>query len=113
LRFRSQPLVALSIVLILTGAAGAWHHPDDRDDEPAGMVHQPGHHNERIGCAKPAGAPEHCALCHWLRAFGSSAPAATALVSPVIVGRLLSTTVAGAVHSTDRLVRCSRGPPAA
>jgi hypothetical protein len=113
LRFRSQPLVALSIILILAGASGAWHQPDDRDGEPARVVHQPGHHNERIGGAKPAIAPEHCALCHWLRAFGSKAPAATALVTPIIVGRLLSSTIAEIVHSTDRLVHSSRGPPLA
>jgi hypothetical protein len=113
LRFRSRPLVALSIILNLTGASGAWHQLDDRDDEPARVVHQPGHHNERIGCAKPAGEPEHCALCHWLRGFGNGARAATALVAPVIVGRLLSSTIAEVVHSTDRLVRSSRGPPLA
>jgi len=112
LPFRSRPLVALSIVLILTGASGAWHQPDDRD-EPARVVHQPGHHDERIGDAKPAGAPEHCALCHWLRAFGNSAPATKAFVAPVVVGRLLSSAIAEAVHSTDCLVRSSRGPPLA
>jgi hypothetical protein len=76
-------------------------------------MHRPGHHNERIASAKPAGAPEHCALCHWLRAFGRSAPAATAFVSPIIVGRLLSSTIAETAHSTDRLVHSSRGPPLA
>jgi hypothetical protein len=111
-QFRSRPLVALSILLILTGVSGAWHQPDDRD-EPARVLHQPGHHNERIGDAKPASAPEHCALCHWLRAFGSKAPAATALVSPAIVRRLLSSAIVEAAHSTDRLVRSSRGPPLA
>jgi len=113
LRFRSRPLVALSIILILAGASGAWHQADDRDGEPAGVVHQPGHHNERVGHAKPAGAPEHCALCHWLRAFGKTAPAKTAFVAPVIVGRLLCSVIAEAVHSTDRLVHSSRGPPLA
>jgi hypothetical protein len=110
-RFRSLPLAALSIILILASASGAWHQPDDRDGEPARVVHQPGHHNERISGAKPASAPAHCALCHWLRAFGSSAPAATALVAPVIVGRLPSSAVSETVHSTDRLVHPSRGPP--
>jgi hypothetical protein len=77
LRFRSTPLVALSIVLVLASALGGWHAPDDRDEFAVPAVHHHADHDARFATQTGPSAPEHCAFCHWLRAFGNGAPVAT------------------------------------
>ena len=74
LRFRSTPLIALSIVLVLTSALGGWHAPDDSDEYALPAVHHHADHDARLSTASHSIAPEHCALCHWLRAFGNGSP---------------------------------------
>jgi mono/diheme cytochrome c family protein len=110
LRFRSKPLVALSIVLVLASSFGGWHAPDDSDEYVVAAVHQHADHDARF--AAPASPfSEHCAFCHWLRAFRNGAPAATDLVAaePVQFIRLASRD--GLVRTASRLALPSRAPP--
>lgn len=111
--FRSKALAALSIVLILASALGSGHAPDDRDDYATPAVHHHGDHDARFSAATQPTAPEHCALCHWLRALGNGALVANA--APVVEPSQLLT--AGAliapVKSTERLSLSSRAPPLA
>jgi hypothetical protein len=112
LRFRSKPLVALSIVLVLASALGGWHAPDDSDEYPALAVHQHADHDARFATppTQPT-PPEHCVFCHWLRALGNGAPAATQLFAAeafqfVRIGKLDSS-----IRTTSRLALPSRAPP--
>ena len=111
--FRSKPLVALSIVLVLASALGGWHAPDDNDDYPAPAVHQHADHDARFGSATSPTAPEHCAFCHWLRAFGNGAPVATPLIAAEPVQYIRIGTLDGIVRTTERLALPSRAPPLA
>jgi hypothetical protein len=111
LRFRSKPLIALSIVLVLVGALGGWHTPDDSDDYPAPAVHQHTDHNARFTTSTEPTSPEHCVFCHWLRTLGNGAPVATQLFAAeafhfIRVGELDSL-----VRTTSRLALPSRAPP--
>jgi hypothetical protein len=64
------------LLLTLSGAMGSWHEQDDYDGDAAlsrARSHRTSRALQRPG---PTIAPEHCALCHWLRAFGTGAPVA-------------------------------------
>jgi hypothetical protein len=113
LAFRSKPLVALSIVLVLASALGSWHAPDDTDDYAAAAVHQHADHDARFTDATRPAAPEHCAFCHWLRAFGSGAPAATQLFAGQSIAVVAVAGVAGHLSTSAPLTLSSRAPPLA
>lgn len=111
-RFRSKPLVALSVLLVLAGAMGAWHAPDDRDDESLILVHHHSNHDERFTAAHHVN-PTHCALCHSLRTLGNGAPVAMQIANaapPSPIGRVA---VLEHVQAGDRLALPSRAPPLA
>jgi len=111
LRFRSTPLVALSIVLVLASALGGWHAPDDRDEFAVPAVHQHADHDARFATQTEPTAPEHCAFCHWLRALGNGAPVATQVLAAQSVQFIRVGTLAGRVRATSRLALPSRAPP--
>ena len=111
LRFRSKPLVALSIVLVLASALGGWHAPDDSDENVVAAVHQHADHDARFTTEAQPTAPEHCAFCHWLRAFGNGAPVATQAFAAQSVHVIRVGTLVGRVRTTSRLALPSRAPP--
>lgn len=110
MRFRSTPLIALSIVLVLASALGGWHAPDDSDAYALPAGHQHADHDARFATpAQPA--PDHCVFCHWLRALGNGAPVAAQpfAAEPVDVIRVGEPD--GLVRTTSRLALPSRAPP--
>jgi hypothetical protein len=111
-RFRSKPLVALSILLILAGAMGGWHDPDDRDDESVTVVHHHTNHDERFTTSHQV-APDHCAFCHWLRTLGDGAPVAVQLASAESLSLVGSFAFVGHVQAGNRLALPARAPPLA
>jgi hypothetical protein len=111
LRFRSKPLVALSIVLVLASARGGWHAPDDTDEYAALAVHQHADHDARLATPTQPAAPEHCVFCHWLRALGNGAPVATQLFAAEPVQLTRVSELDGFVRTTSRLALPSRAPP--
>lgn len=110
LRFRSKPLVALSIVLVLSSALGGWHAPDDRDEYAVPAVHQHTDHNARFAAPTPP-APEHCVFCHWLRALGNGAPVAAQRFAAQPIQFIRAGELDGFVRTTSRLALPSRAPP--
>jgi hypothetical protein len=112
-RFRSKPLVALSIVLVLASALGGWHAPDDSDEFAAPAVHHHADHDARVSTTTHPTAPEHCAFCHWLRALGNGAPVATQVFAAQSVQFIRAGAFAGRVRATSRLALPSRAPPLA
>lgn len=113
-RFRSKPLVVLSILLVLTtGSLGAWHAPDDRLDE-APVVGTDADRDAQLSRPESPSAPDqHCAFCHWLRAFGNGAPVAINVIAAQSfeVNRALA--FVERVRTTARLTLPSRAPPLA
>jgi hypothetical protein len=110
LRFRSTPLVALSIVLVLAGALGSWHAPDDGDEYAAAPVHHHADHDARFAAPQPT-SPEHCLFCHWLRALGNGAPVATHRFAAEELHITRVGELADFVRTTSRLALPSRAPP--
>jgi len=102
------------LLLTLSGALGSWHGQDDHDgDDAVVLSHDHNAHNEHFTTAAHSSAPEHCAICHWLSAFGTGAPAASPrlIVAPAsLVSRLTTVT---RVWSFARLSLPSRAPPLA
>lgn len=111
--FRSKPLAALSIVLVLVSALGGWHAPDDRDELSTPAIHNHDDHEAKFSEEKPLSAPEHCAFCHWLRALGSGAPVATQTVAAVPVQFVSFGAPVALVRNAARLALSSRAPPLA
>jgi hypothetical protein len=109
-RFRSKPLVALTILLTLVGAMGGWHAPDDRDDDAVPVVHHHTQHNERFTTAAEP-APEHCAFCHYLRNFGNGAPVAVQVVDAASPSLVRPLAAREHVRNSTLLVLPSRAPP--
>ena len=113
LRFRSKPLAALSIVLVLVGTLSGWHAPDDRDDDAVPVVHQHADHDARFGTATQPTGPEHCAFCHWVRALGNGAPVATQRFAAEVAQFTRVGELDVFVRTTSRLALPSRAPPLA
>jgi hypothetical protein len=111
LRFRSTPLIALSIVLVLAGALGGWHAPDDSDEYATPAVHQHTDHNARFTSPTEPTSPEHCVFCHWLRALGNGAPVATQLFAAEVVQFTRVGELDSLVRTTSLLALPSRAPP--
>ncbi len=112
LRFRSKPIAALSILLVLAGVLGGWHAPDDRD-EVIPVAHQHADHDARFGTSAAPTAPEHCAFCHWLRTFGDGAPIASQVLAAESAKIVRLGAVAEHVGTATRLALSSRAPPLA
>jgi len=112
-RFRSKPLAALSIVLVLASALGGWHAPDDNDEYAAPAIHQHADHDARFAAPTQPTGPEHCALCHWLRAFGNGAPIAAQLFAASSFQFVGVGTFDSFVRTTSRLALPARAPPLA
>ena len=113
LRFRSKPLAALSIVLVLASALGGWHAPDDSDEFAAPAVHQHADHDARFAAPTQPTGPEHCALCHWLRALGNGAPVAAERFAAERIQFARAGTLDTFVRTASRLALPSRAPPLA
>jgi hypothetical protein len=110
-RFRSKLVAVLLALLTFSGAVGSWHAPDDHDSDRDLLLHDHSAHHERLGTSTAAAAPTHCALCHWLRTFGTSAPRdtqAAGIDAPRLVRRAAATNL---VTSSDRLALPPRAPP--
>ena len=113
MRFRSKPLAALSIVLVLVGALGGWHTPDDVDDYVVPVSDQRTNHDARVTTDSHPTAPEHCALCHWLQALGKAAPAAPQVLAGDSSQLIRTGAFFERVRIADRLALPSRAPPLA
>ena len=111
--FRSKPVAALSIVLVLVGALGGWHTPDDVDDYALPAAHQATNHDAKVAPQTQRIAPEHCALCHWLQALGKAAPAAPQILSFNSFEVIRAGAFFERVRTADRLALPSRAPPLA
>jgi hypothetical protein len=109
LRFRSKPLIALSVVLVLASALGGWHAPDDNDALPP--AHHHADHDARFAAPTQPASPEHCVFCHWLRALGNGAPVATQLFAAATVRFIPVGERDSFVRTTSRLALPSRAPP--
>ena len=112
-RFRSKPLAALSILLILAGAMGSWHEPDDRDGEPSIVVHHHTNHDERFTPAVHPEPPAHCAFCHWMRSLGNGAPVTVQALASALPTLVSPLAFQAYVQTTDRLALPPRAPPLA
>jgi hypothetical protein len=113
LRFRSKPLAALSILLVLVGALGGSHAPDDVDEYSATATNPRTSHEMRATSQTMPTAPEHCALCHWLQALGKAAPVATQVLAGDSFQRVQATAFIERVCTTSLLCLPSRAPPLA
>ena len=113
MRFRTRPLVALMLLLTLSGAMGSWHEQDDFDGDAALLAHDHSAHHERFTTPARQSAPEHCALCHWLRAFGTGAPVALHRLIAAPTTLVARVTTVKRVRTIARLSLPSRAPPLA
>lgn len=109
MRFRSKPVIALSIVLVLASALGGWHAPDDSDAVPA--AHQHTDHDARFAAPTEPTSPEHCVFCHWLRALGNGAPVATQLLAAEPVQFIPAGEPDSFIRTASLLALPSRAPP--
>jgi hypothetical protein len=103
-------LAALSIVLVLASTLGGWHAPDDSDGYLQPSAHQHSDHNARLGPPAHA-APEHCVVCHFLRALGNGAPVATPLFAAELVPYSGAGELDDVLVTAFRLDLSSRAPP--
>ena len=113
MRFRSKPLAALSILLILAGAMGSWHEPDDQDGESTPAVHHHTNHDERFTPSTYPESPAHCAFCHWLRSLSNGAPVTVPVVAAAVPTQVRPLAVLEYVQTRDRLAVPPRAPPPA
>lgn len=111
--FRSKPVAALSIVLVLVGALGGWHTPDDVDDYALPASYQRADHKAKLSHQAPRTTPEHCALCHWLQALGKAAPAAPQVLANDASEVIRTGALFERVRTADRIALPSRAPPLA
>lgn len=54
------------VVLLVLGTSNPWHADDTADPASSILHHDASAHGFDTGSA---GAPEHCAVCHWLQSL--------------------------------------------
>ncbi|MEO8483073.1 MAG: hypothetical protein ABI634_12740 [Acidobacteriota bacterium] len=107
----------VAVLAVLLGLAGPSFAPGhtltetDRDCGP--LVLGADHATQKISSVQPPVQDEHCAFCHWHRAFGNAAPMAVAAVVPDL-DTMLAVAVADDHGSAAMVVglRPARAPPA-
>lgn len=108
----------LAVLAVLVGLAAPSFAPGhsltetDRDCGP--VVLGAGHARLKISAAQsPVQQDEHCAFCHWHRAFGNAAPMAVVAVVPHL-DAAFSVAVADDLGSATTVagLRPTRAPPA-
>lgn len=107
----------LAVLAVLLGLAGPSFAPGhslietDRDCGP--IVFGAAHATPTISSVQLPAQDEHCAFCHWHRAFGNAAPVAVAVVVPHL-DTMLSLAVPDDRGSASAVVglRPARAPPA-
>jgi len=100
--------------LTLSGAWGPWHATDehDHDGDAQFLLHDHSAHHERLGApGTPASPSSHCALCHWLRTFGTGTPRRTQVTSDEDAVLVRQVESIARVRMSDRLDLPSRAPP--
>ncbi|MEZ5317899.1 MAG: hypothetical protein R2752_10910 [Vicinamibacterales bacterium] len=104
-----------ALVSFLAGAATpfvAVHAANDPDLAYAGVEVLGAHVERRVGPVKPAVAPEHCALCHWLQALGTARlEAAVHRISVTPSVQFVRIPQAAPIHASGFRPRASRAPP--
>jgi len=66
----AAPLAMVIATMVALGSLD-WWHADDEDGAPV-PFHDHSAHNPAFAAEPSAShAPEHCALCHWLRTLGN------------------------------------------
>ena len=112
--FRSKPVACVLLLLTLSGAWGPWHATDDHDADAQLLLHDHRAHHERLGTpAAPVSPPTHCALCHWLRTFGTGAPRGAQLALDEKAVLVQQADAVAHIRMSDRLDLPSRAPPLA
>jgi hypothetical protein len=70
------------------------------------------HPETAVETPKRAADDEHCAICHWLRAFGASTVGARVRPQAPLLVRQATARHATSRQSSDRIPGPPRGPPA-
>ncbi len=102
------PIAAITGALIVLGTVNWWHPADDDAIAP---IHDHSAHHPLLGTARTVQAPQHCDVCHWLRALRNSLEARPAVRhSERAVAHLRP---ARAVQPADRVavLLSARAPP--
>ena len=109
---RSTPLAWLFIVITLLGPSNSWHAYDDDPDCAGPVAHDHSQHHARFRVPATSSAPEHCAFCHWLRAFGAGQAEQSARQPLVATSTAVHTSPLDLPRTVARRQRASRAPPA-
>ena len=115
--FRRSRVVATVALAAFLGAlalplfASRHGFGDDVDAGWGGRRLSTGHPVTQVETVYPAAADEHCAICHWGRAFGSSVTGAPVRYAPTVI---VSAIVASPLDTASTIflaVGPPRGPP--
>jgi len=73
-RIRAWVTLAAFLGTLAIPVATLGHFTPDDDAACGPVIGAPGHASTQVEVPRPAPVPQHCALCHWLRAVGGAAP---------------------------------------
>lgn len=111
---RARQLLALVLIaLTLVGTGGSWHAgSDDHDAGGVVVAHDHRAHHERLVTGRQHEASgEHCAICHWLQAFGARDVSATQVVAGDTRAETRFTACANDARTVARVCLPARAPP--
>jgi hypothetical protein len=97
--------------MVIVGTVDWWHVYDADSDSPA--FHDHASHRPVVKADRPASerSPDHCYLCHWLRAFKDVLSASIAQPTPRASGRHTSPAVAAQARDVIASLIAARAPP--
>lgn len=117
MRFRRSRLVATLALAAFLGTlalplvASRHGFGDDVDAGWGGQRFGTGHPVTQIEPVYPVAADEHCAICHWARAFGSSVTGAPMRYVPTVTSSPIVFSPLDAPSAIFLAVGPPRGPP--
>lgn len=86
-------------------------HGDDADADQALVIHDHTAHHERLRLPAAAGAPTHCALCHWLQSLRVGAVRQARGPVSAVATRVFLARRSADLRTVELLNLPSRAPP--
>ena len=105
------PFAIAVAAMVVVGTVDWWHADDEDGAQPAFHDHS-AHHPVLRPLRTAARAPDHCALCHWLRTLGNGFGSVSAYRLTSNKGRQIQQVVSCRTSDLVAAILPARAPPA-
>lgn len=106
--------LAVALTAVVAGSALSWGHAGDDDAacNPVAVQHDRAAHRFTAHGHDPVRPPDHCIICHTLRALHAALTAQASAAAPDLQSTPAESTSPSVARAIGHTARASRAPPA-